>query len=195
MDSAQAFHYKNTLLRCPSQPLQKAVFLLWWFPGPVEQGWYLKYINGGRENFIAICFHDDQVKLFCASDLRSIRIDLNSNFPSEWNMVEVVWSCYNQITQRALPLIQVFLAKETVEMFTFMYAKVFQTLRSEHDINVQWKHLHQTGLVGITIDQDYKNLMGFGHYLSSFVDQQHRDWTWQVKRCVRFCSVQFQQRA
>lgn len=107
----------------------------------------------------------------------------------------------------ALPLVRVISNNASPEMYTFMYKKVFEICKSDFDIELRWKHLHNTGLVGITINQDWKNLIGkcswvykeiianftgFGNYLSKFVDPEHHDWIWQVRRCVRFCKVHFQ---
>ncbi|KAH7152098.1 hypothetical protein B0J13DRAFT_658425 [Dactylonectria estremocensis] len=71
----------------------------------------------------------NMVKLLRDPDVHSIRVDVVSNYPSEWEMVEVIWSRYSPITQRVLPIVRVFLNKASVEMFAFMYKKVFEMLR------------------------------------------------------------------
>ncbi|KAH6995965.1 hypothetical protein BKA56DRAFT_144211 [Ilyonectria sp. MPI-CAGE-AT-0026] len=152
---------------------------------------YVQYVDDDGERFLAICFHDEQVELFRHSEFHSFEITTNYNRRSGAKDVEVLWSWYSRVTQKALPLVRVISNTASPEMYTFMYEKVFEICKSDFNIELQWKHLQGTGLVGITINQDWKNLIGFGNYLSKFVDPEHHDWIWQVKRCVRFCKVFF----
>jgi hypothetical protein len=41
-----------------------------------------------------------------------------------------------------------------------MFTCVFEIFQKRFDFQVQWNHLHETGLLGITIDQDYGSLIG-----------------------------------
>ncbi len=97
-------------------------------------------------------------------------------------------------------------------MYYYTFSTVFRLFKNEFKYNVQWMHIHGTGLVGITIDQDYKallgkyfqtafqvirnrfwiNKLGFSAYLSTEVDPDQRGWLFHAKRTVRFCHVHFQ---
>ena len=45
-------------------------------------------------------------------------------------------------------------------MFTLMYSKVFSIFKDKYGIDVKFKHLHGSGLVGITVDQEFQAVMG-----------------------------------
>nr|XP_036575182.1 uncharacterized protein CTRU02_14818 [Colletotrichum truncatum]XP_036582108.1 uncharacterized protein CTRU02_07674 [Colletotrichum truncatum]KAF6781721.1 hypothetical protein CTRU02_14818 [Colletotrichum truncatum]KAF6790768.1 hypothetical protein CTRU02_07674 [Colletotrichum truncatum] len=76
-------------------------------------------------------------------------------------------------------------------MYQQMYTIVFKLLYKKFGYKVKWKHLHGRGLLGITVDQDHKNLIGFRKYLSLECNLEHRPWAWQVERSVRFCLIYF----
>ena len=45
-------------------------------------------------------------------------------------------------------------------MFAFMYSKVFSIFKDRYKYSVSWKHIHGSGLVDITADQEYQSMLG-----------------------------------
>jgi len=45
-------------------------------------------------------------------------------------------------------------------MYTYTFKVTFQLFYDQYQYSVQWQHLHGAGLIGLTIDQDYKALLG-----------------------------------
>ena len=45
-------------------------------------------------------------------------------------------------------------------MYAYTFKVTFHLFKEQYNYSVQWRHLHGTGLLGITIDQDYKALLG-----------------------------------
>ena len=94
-----------------------------------------------------------------------------------------------------------------------MYMRCFQNLfrllseRVGKNLN-RWRHLHNDGFNGMTVDMDWKQmegmkiyefnmklflirlLLGFGLYLKG-LDASGRPWGWQLQNSIRFCIVHF----
>lgn len=90
-----------------------------------------------------------------------------------------------------------------------LYSKAFQMLFSFigkiNNQPLKWRHLHETGMIGVTVDMDGKqmggelhhvlmsfraNSQGFGRYLRS-IDHLHRNWRWQIQCTTKFCEAHF----
>jgi hypothetical protein len=88
------------------------------------------------------------------------------------------------------------------------FQSIFKLLseRVGKDLN-RWRHLHNDGFNGMTVDMDWKQmegigsskhavnmlltpLLGFGLYLKG-LDASSRPWDWQLQNCIRFCVVHF----
>ncbi len=55
---------------------------------------------------------------------------------------------------------RVIINSQSAAAFTFMYSTVFDYLRDAYDINVSWFHIHGHGIRGVTIDQDWGDIVG-----------------------------------
>nr|XP_036574499.1 uncharacterized protein CTRU02_15524 [Colletotrichum truncatum]XP_036577385.1 uncharacterized protein CTRU02_12618 [Colletotrichum truncatum]XP_036580232.1 uncharacterized protein CTRU02_09877 [Colletotrichum truncatum]XP_036586904.1 uncharacterized protein CTRU02_03492 [Colletotrichum truncatum]KAF6780942.1 hypothetical protein CTRU02_15524 [Colletotrichum truncatum]KAF6784356.1 hypothetical protein CTRU02_12618 [Colletotrichum truncatum]KAF6788064.1 hypothetical protein CTRU02_09877 [Col len=153
---------------------------------------YIQYFNDDGNTYLCIVFHAEQAELWKKEAFNTFQVDTNYKHLAGKEEVEVIWGWYNSISSKAIPLIRVFTNSESTEMYQQMYTIVFKLLYKKFGYKVKWKHLHGRGLLGITVDQDHKNLIGFGKYLSLECDPEHRPWAWQVERSVRFCLIHFQ---
>lgn len=72
-----------------------------------------------------------------------------------------------------------------------MYQTVFSILENKYAINVKWKFIHGSGLLGVTLDQGEGNIRGLAKYLR----QRYRpedSWESVAALCFRFCTIHFQ---
>ncbi|KAI1098108.1 hypothetical protein F4804DRAFT_137220 [Jackrogersella minutella] len=155
-----------------------------------KPGEYIQEVYQDASNFMVICFNDWQFQLF--KNLRTVVIGMNYKHLVNPTEREIIWAVYDEGIRRNVAVIRVITNSDTTEMYQFMFETVFSLLETKFHYNLKWAHIDDPdkGFIGLTIDQDWKLLVGFGHYLSSHYPQY--SWRQHVQHTVRFCRVHFQ---
>ncbi|KAL2178405.1 uncharacterized protein P884DRAFT_198354, partial [Thermothelomyces heterothallicus CBS 202.75] len=152
---------------------------------------YIQHFFDDGHNFVIICFFQQQVELFKKGVFESFELDMNYKHLSQFEDREVIWGTYSRQVERVIPLVRILTNSDSPEMYAYTFKVVFRLFELQYQFSIRWRHLHGSGLIGITIDQDYKALLGFTGYLYE-IDPEHKPWIWHATRTVRLCHIHFQ---
>ncbi|KAG6045551.1 hypothetical protein E4U39_002181 [Claviceps sp. Clav50 group G5] len=90
-----------------------------------------------------------------------------------------------------IPLARAYLTSQTALVYKTLFEKLlhFERLNSIAHVSVRWQHIHQEGIVGVTLHQNAEAVQGLGEYLHSL--DSSLDVEGHIMRCVRYCRADF----
>ncbi|KAG6110404.1 hypothetical protein E4U13_005388 [Claviceps humidiphila] len=88
-----------------------------------------------------------------------------------------------------ISLARAYMTSRTALAYKRLFQELFSCLEHQCKVQIRWQHIHQQGIIGVTLDQDAGAIQGLGEYLHS-IDSSH-DVEWHLMNCVRYCQVRF----
>ncbi|KAF2714917.1 hypothetical protein K504DRAFT_486708 [Pleomassaria siparia CBS 279.74] len=149
---------------------------------------YIQHIQSDSLETFIICFFREQAQLFATQE--TFQIDLSLKPIGKNSFREMVFATFHKGHGKVVTLARVFTNIDQTRVYTSCFETFFRLLSESVQKQIGWKHLHNEGFVGITVNMDGKQITGLGEYLSS-IDPLRREWQWQLKNIVVLCQTSF----
>ncbi|KAF1978953.1 hypothetical protein BU23DRAFT_191377 [Bimuria novae-zelandiae CBS 107.79] len=148
---------------------------------------YIREIVTNNLGSIVLTMYKQQAIVFAS--LETFQVDLSFKRVAR-GFHELIFAFYHEQHGKLFTLARMYINCERRRIyqrcFEILFKHVSQCTRKE----IRWKHLHNNGFIGVTVDMDGKQMSGFGRYLQS-VDSSSRPWQWQLQNTVNFCTAHF----
>ncbi|KAJ4151305.1 hypothetical protein LMH87_012014 [Akanthomyces muscarius] len=131
-----------------------------------ESSRYIQYFEDNGEDYLAICFFQEQAKLF--QDQKVITFQMDANYKHRFGQqhVELIWAYYSDNANKSITLLRAYYNNEGANTIEFIFKKVHEIFYQRYNFTLKWNYLHGEGLIGVTMDQAWDGIKGFGPYLT-----------------------------
>ncbi|KAG6254257.1 hypothetical protein E4U47_008303 [Claviceps purpurea] len=146
-------------------------------------------VNIGAD-FLAICFDEVQARLW--PGVHTFQMDVSSRNVHGQVQHEVIFGArIEHKNNKLIPLARAYMTSQTALVYKTLFEKLlhFKRLNSISHVSVRWQHIHQEGVVGVTLPQNAEAVQGLGEYLHSL--DSSLDVEGHIMRCVRYCRADF----
>ncbi|KAF2478233.1 uncharacterized protein BDR25DRAFT_309026 [Lindgomyces ingoldianus] len=148
-----------------------------------------KHQNPERAYIREIFVEDEQAEVFAS--LKTFQCDMSFKRTFKNGFREITFAFFNESHGKLFTLARIFVNSDSPQMYMRCFQRLFTLLSERTGKNLNcWRHLHNEGFDGMTVDMDWKRMEGFGLYLTE-LDTSRRPWDWQLQNCIRFCVVHF----
>ncbi|KAG6165712.1 hypothetical protein E4U51_004161 [Claviceps purpurea] len=148
---------------------------------------YIRTVIDTGEEFLAVCFHGSQAQLW--SRAPTFQLDTKCKKIHDKVEYEVIFGARIGFGNQYISLARAYMNSRTALAYKRLFQELFSCLEHQCKVQVRWQHIHQQGIIGVTLDQDAGAIQGLGEYLHS-IDSSH-DVEWHLMNCVRYCQVRF----
>ncbi|KAG6058271.1 hypothetical protein E4U32_004706 [Claviceps aff. humidiphila group G2b] len=148
---------------------------------------YIRTVIDNGEDFLVVCFHGSQAQLW--SRAPTFQLDTKCKKLHDKVQYEVIFGARIGFGNQYISLARAYMTSRTALAYKRLFQELFSCLEHQCKVQIRWQHIHQQGIIGVTLDQDAGAIQGLGEYLHS-IDSSH-DVEWHLMNCVRYCQVRF----
>ncbi|KAG6039544.1 hypothetical protein E4U39_007614, partial [Claviceps sp. Clav50 group G5] len=141
---------------------------------------YIRSVINTEENFLAICFSRGQAELW--TQIHTFEMDMNFkkvHRKSSTAEREILFGARVGLEAQYLVLARAYMSSQNTAAYEALFRELFRCL-DECGVSVQWQHIDQAGIHGLTLDQDAAAIKGLGYYLHS--KAPNMDWVEHCKK-------------
>ncbi|KAI8930747.1 hypothetical protein NX059_012355 [Plenodomus lindquistii] len=186
MDKPAMIIYRQKLLMFPhGQDIAGVEFEFKKQQGGAQQ--YIQEIYKNHLSIIVLCMLPEQATIF--SSLTTFRVDVSFKRVG-FGFQEMLFAYFHERHGKLMTLARVFINSDRTRTYYKSFQMLFRAITKLTGREIRWKHLHNNGIIGVTVDMDGKQMTGLGKYLRD-IDPNRRPWQWQLQNTVKFCEAHF----
>ncbi|KAG6293974.1 hypothetical protein E4U09_002799, partial [Claviceps aff. purpurea] len=121
---------------------------------------YIRSVTNIGQDFLTICFSQDQAQLW--TKIHTFEMDMNFKkvHPKKGTVErEVIFGARVGLEAQFLVLARAYMSSQNTTAYKALFRELFRCL-NEYGVFVQWQHIDQAGIYGLTMDQDAAAIKG-----------------------------------